>query len=44
MKKKIDYMRSLLVDYCDIEVCDLLEFGFSLGCNDNAALLKLHSL
>ena len=33
-------MRSSLVDYCNIEVCDLLEFGFSLGCNDIAALLS----
>ena len=33
-------MRSLLVDYCDIEVCDLLEFGFPLGCNDNETLLS----
>ena len=39
-KINIDYMRSLLVDYCDIEVCDLLEFGFPLGCNDNETLLS----
>ena len=39
MKKNVDYMRSLLVDYCDIEACDLIEFGSRLGCNDNETLL-----
>ena len=29
----IDYMRSLLLDYKDNVVCDLLEFGFPIGFN-----------
>ena len=33
-------MRSLLVNYKDLEVCDLLEFGFPLGCYANETLLS----
>ena len=30
-KINVDYMRILLRDYQDLQVCDLLEFGFPLG-------------
>ena len=39
-KINLDYMRSLLVNYNDLEVCDLLEFGFPLGCYANETLLS----
>ena len=32
-RMNIDYMRSLLFDYKDYVVCDLLEFGFPIGFN-----------
>ena len=32
-RMNIDYMRSLLLDYKDNVVCDLLEFGFPIGFN-----------
>ena len=31
-------MRPLLVNYKDKEICDLLEFGFPLGCQENETL------
>ena len=30
-KINVEYMRILLRDYQDLQVCDLLEFGFPLG-------------
>ena len=39
-RMNIDYMRSLLKDYKDKDICDLLEFGFPLGCRENEILLK----
>ena len=39
-RMNIDYMRSLLKDYKDKGICDLLEFGFPLGCQENETLLN----
>ena len=38
-RMNIEFMRSLLVDYKDKEICDL-EFGLSLGCQENETLLN----
>ena len=38
-RMNIDYMRSLLKNYKDKEICDLLEFGFPLGCQESDSLL-----
>ena len=39
-RMNFEYMRSLLVNYKDREICDLLEFGFPLGCQENETLLN----
>ena len=38
----VNYMRTMLRDYKDILVCDLLEFGFPIGFSGNEKLLPKH--
>ena len=40
-RMNIDYMRSLLKNYKDKEICDLLEFGFPLGCQESDSLYTM---
>ena len=39
-KMNIQFMRSLLVDYKDNQICDLLEFGFPIGFHNRSEILQ----
>lgn len=41
-KINVDYMRRMLGDYKDKQVCDLLEFGFPIGFKGNESELKTY--
>ena len=36
----MSFLRHILSDYRDFQVCDLLEFGFPLGCSEHIRILK----
>ncbi len=41
-KLNFEFLRHMLMNYCDKDVCDLLEFGFPLGCiEETSASVKI---